>query len=141
YYTQGGLFHVRADGTVNTVVAGGNPAEGGLFTNGVVVSPDGRTLYVTNRTTILAFDIGPDGTPSNQREFATLADEPAGSFGGDGLAVDAEGRLYVTGDAGLYVIDREGRQLGVIPTPRRAITAAFAGPDKRTLYIGTMGAV
>jgi gluconolactonase len=141
YYTQGGVFHVKADGTVNTIAAGGNPAQGGLFTNGVVVSPDGETLYVTNRTTILAFDIGPDGTPSNQRNFATLENEPQGSFGGDGLAVDAEGRLYVTGDAGVYVIDKEGNQLGVIPAPRRAITAAFAGPDKKTLYIGAMGAV
>src|SRR5690606_26663010 len=97
YYTQGGLFHVTASGMVNTIAPGGNPAQGGLFTNGLVLSPDGRTLYVTNRTTVLAFDVGPDGTPSNQRDFATLGNEPEGSFGGDGLAVDADGRLYVTG--------------------------------------------
>jgi gluconolactonase len=141
YYTQGGLFHVRANGTVDTVAPGGNPTEGGLFTNGLVPSPDGRTLYVTNRTTVLAFDIAADGTPSNRRDFATLANEPQGSFGGDGLAVDAEGRLYVTGDAGIYVFDKAGAQLGVIPVPRRAITLAFAGPDRRTLYVGAMGAV
>ena len=34
-----------------------------------------------------------------------------------------------------------GKELGIIPTPRRAITLAFAGPDKHTLYIGAMGAV
>ena len=56
---------------------------------------------------------------------AQIAGEPQGSFGGDGLTVDADGRLYVTGGAGVYVFDRSGRQLGVIPTPRRSITASF----------------
>ncbi|KRA81356.1 SMP-30/gluconolactonase/LRE family protein [Altererythrobacter sp. Root672] len=136
YYTQGGIYHVKADGSVNAVAEGG-----GLFTNGLVVSPDGKTLYVTNRGTVIAFDVGTDGTPSNRRDFATLDSEPQGGFGGDGLAVDAEGRLYVTADAGLYVFDKAGQKLGIIPVPRRAITAAFAGPDKKTLYVGAMGAV
>ena len=140
YYTQGGLFHAKADGTVDTIVAAGNPQQGGLFTNGLVLSPDGKTLYVTNRLTILAFDVGADGALSNRRDFATLAGEPQGSFGGDGLTVDSEGRLYVTGGAGIYVFDKAGKQLGIIPTPRRAITAAFAGADRKTLYIGTLGA-
>ena len=140
YYTQGGLFHARADGTVETIVEGGNPQQGGVFTNGLVLSPDGKTLYVTNRLTILAFDVAADGALSSRRDFATLAGEPQGSFGGDGLTVDAEGRLYVTGGAGIYAFDAAGKQLGVIPTPRRAITATFAGPDRKTLYIGTLGA-
>ena len=38
YYTQGGLFHAQADGTVETIVEGGNPAQGGVFTNGLVLS-------------------------------------------------------------------------------------------------------
>jgi gluconolactonase len=140
YYTQGGLFHAKADGAVDTIVAGGNPQQGGLFTNGLVLSPDGKTLYVTNRLTIMAFDVAADGGLSNQRDFATLAGEPQGSFGGDGLTVDADGRLYVTGGAGIYVFDRAGKQLGIIPAPRRAITATFGGPDRKTLYIGTLGA-
>ena len=140
YYTQGGLFHAKADGTVDTIVAAGNPQQGGVFTNGLVLSPDGKTLYVTNRTTILAFDVAGDGALSNRRDFAALVGEPQGSFGGDGLAVDADGRLYVTGGAGIYVFDKAGKQLGIIPTPRRAITATFGGPDRKTLYIGTLGA-
>jgi gluconolactonase len=140
YYTQGGLFHAKADGTVDTIAAAGNPQQGGLFTNGLVLSPDGKTLYVTNRLTLLAFDVGAAGALSNRRDFAMLQGEPQGSFGGDGLTVDAEGRLYVTGGAGIYVFDKAGKQLGIIPTPRRAITAAFAGADGKTLYIGTLGA-
>jgi gluconolactonase len=142
YYTQGGLFHAKADGTVTTVIPApppGPPQPGAVFTNGLVLSPDGKTLYVTNRTTILAFDVAADGSLSNRRDFATLVGEPQGSFGGDGLAVDADGRLYVTA-AGIQVFDRAGKHLGTIPTPRRAITATFAGPDRKTLYIGTLGA-
>jgi len=135
WYTQGGIYHVAADGTVS-VVAEGN----GMFTNGVALSPDGRTLYVTNKKTIVAFDVGPDGSTGNRRDFATLAGEDKG-FGGDGMAVDSAGRLYVTGDAGIHVLDPSGKELGVIPAPRRTITLTFAGPGKRTLFAGAMGAV
>lgn len=135
FVTQTGLYHVAADGTVGVVAEGG-----GLFTNGLALSPDGGTLYVTNRTEILAFDVGADGA-TNRRAFATLGSEPEGGFGGDGLAVDADGRLYVTADAGLYVFDARGTQLGIIPVPRRAITVAFAGPDRDVLHVGAMGAV
>ena len=135
WYTQGGIYHVAADGTVTTVAEGG-----GMFTNGVALSPDGRTLYVTNKQVILAFDVAADGTASHKRDFVTLANEEKG-FGGDGMAVDSAGRLYVTGDVGIHVIDPSGKELGVIPVPRRSITLAFAGPDKRTLYTGAMGGV
>jgi gluconolactonase len=135
WYTQGGLYHVAADGTVSTVAEGG-----GMFTNGVVLSPDGKTLYVTNKQVIVAFDVDANGNASNRRDFVTLANEEKG-FGGDGLAVDSAGRLYVTGDAGIHVIEPSGKELGVIPVPRRSITLAFAGPDRRTLYVGAMGAV
>src|SRR5262249_32820769 len=47
YYTQGGLFHAKADGTVDTVVAApppGPPQPGAVFTNGLELSPDGKVL-------------------------------------------------------------------------------------------------
>jgi gluconolactonase len=135
WYTQGGLYHVATDGTVSTVAEGN-----GMFTNGVALSPDGKTLYVTNKQVIVAFDVAPDGTAGNRRDFVTLANEEKG-FGGDGMAVDSAGRLYVTGDAGIHVIAPTGKELGVIPVPRRSITLAFAGPGKNTLYTGAMGGV
>jgi gluconolactonase len=134
WFTQGALYHAAADGTVTTV------AEAENFTNGLALSPDGKTLYVTDMRTILAFDVAAAGTASNRRTFATLTKDAEG-FGGDGMAVDSEGRLYVTGDAGIYVFDDGGSEVGVIPVPRRAITLAFAGPERRTLYVGAMGAV
>jgi gluconolactonase len=133
FFTQGALYHTTAAGAVTKV------ADVTAFTNGVALSPDGRTLYVTDSRTLLAFDVAADGSTSNKRTFATLKETTG--FGGDGLEVDAEGRLYVTGDAGIYVFAKDGTELGVIPVPRRAITLAFAGPDRRTLYVGAMGAV
>ena len=143
YFTERGLFHAKADGTVDTIIPApppGPPQPGAVFTNGVEISPDGKTLYVTNRTTIIAFDVAPDGSLSNRRDFVTLANEPQGSFGGDGMTVDADGRLYVTCGAGICIFDKTGTSLGNIPVPRRAITATFGGPDRKTLYIGTLGA-
>jgi len=133
WITQAELYHVSASGTVTLV------ADVDGFTNGVVASPDFRTLYVTNRMEILAFDLDAQRGAGNRRVFATLAD--TAGFGGDGMAVDAAGRLYVTGDAGIYVYSPQGAQLGVIPVPRRAITLAFAGDDRKTLYVGALGAV
>jgi len=134
YFTVGGIYHAAADGTVSVV------AEDDIRTNGLMLSPDGKTLYVTNGTKVEAFDVKKDGSTSNRRTFATL-DHENGGFGGDGMAVDSEGRLYVTGGAGLYVFSPKGEELGVIPTKRHPITVAFSGPDKKTLFIGTMGAV
>jgi gluconolactonase len=94
-------------------------------------------LYVTNNTSVLAFDVKADGTTSNRRDFGTLN----GDDGGDGMAVDSEGRLYVTGNKGVHVLSPRGEYLGLIPTPRRPITIAFAGPDKRVLYAPSSGAV
>jgi gluconolactonase len=133
WVTQGELYHVAADGTVTLT------ADVTAFANGVVTSPDGRTLYVTDRTQVIALDVAEDGTTGNQRVFATLSRDTQG-FGGDGMEVDAEGRLYVTGDAGVYVFAPDGTELGVIPAPRRTITLAFGGPDREQLFVGAMGA-
>lgn len=133
FFTQGALYHAAADGTVTRIM------DAQAFTNGLALSPDGRTLYVTDMRTIVAFDVAADGAVSNRRAFATLSKDKAG-FGGDGMAVDSQGRLYATGDAGVYVFAPDGTELGVIPVPRRAITLAFAGPERRTLYVGAMGA-
>jgi gluconolactonase len=133
WVTQGALHHIRADGSTATIYT---PQ---AFTNGVVTSPDNRTLYVTDRWQVIAFDLDAQGNASNQRLFATLSQDTEG-FGGDGMAVDSDGRLYVTGNAGVYVFAPDGSELGVIPVPRRSITLAFAGPERDVLYVGAMGA-
>ena len=44
-------------------------------------------------------------------------------------------------NGGIHVFSSRGDGLGLIETPRRPITVAFAGPEKRTLYVPAMGAV
>jgi gluconolactonase len=130
YFTVSGSFYVNAAGKVSSVGAN-------LRTNGVMLSLDEKTLYLTNGAVIVAFDVQPHGTVKNQRDFAKL--EAGGA--GDGMAIDAAGRLYVTSPPGVQVFSPEGKYLGVIPTPRAVISAAFSGPDKRTLYVVGSGAL
>ncbi len=127
YFTMGGLFYADKDGKVTRY--GEN-----LTTNGVTLSPDEKTLYVTNGGTVAAFDVQADGALTNQREFVKLT-----AGGGDGSTIDAQGRVYVTSGAGVEVIDKTGKHLGVIPTPRGVITAAFGGKDRKTLFILARG--
>jgi gluconolactonase len=131
FFTSRGAYHVSAEGVVSVV------AEEDLFSNGIMLSRDGRTLYVTNNTVVIAFDVARDGSTSNRRDFASLN----GDRGGDGMAIDDAGRLYVTASQGVHVIAENGSYLGLIPTPRSPITLAFSGPDKKTLYVPMMGAV
>jgi gluconolactonase len=130
YFTSGGAFYVRPGSPVISI--GEN-----VRTNGIMLSRDEKTLYVTNGPVVVAFDVRADGTVANQRDFAKL--EAGG--GGDGLAIDSAGRLYVTSNPGVQVFSEDGKYLGVIPTPRGVISAAFAGPDKKMLYVVGGGAL
>ena len=114
--------------------------------NGVQLSPDEKTLYVnnTNGEYLLAFDIQPDGTLRNRRNFAkydgvTRTPERITS-GADGLAIDSQGRVYVCTQVGIQVFSPKGQHLGTIPLSRGPQNMAFAGPDKKTLYIVGRGA-
>ena len=105
--------------------------------NGVTLSPDGSVLYASDGPGIDALDVQPDGTLRNFRKFAMLKGGNA-----DSMSIDNAGRLYVgTGAAGVQVISAKGEHLGTIPTPLGAQATAFAGPDKKTLYIVGGGAV
>ena len=131
FFTSGGIYHVSADGLVSIV------ADENISTNGLMFNRAGNILYVTNRTEVLAFDVARGGSTSNRRQFTVLN----GDDGADGMAIDNEGRLYVTANQGVHVIAENGNYIGLIPTPRRPITLAFSGPGKRTLYVPMMGAV
>ncbi len=78
-----GTYFVNAAGKVS-LVAGKQ-----VRTNGMALSRDEKTLYVTNAKTLVAFDIKPDGTTTNQHDFAKLE----GGGNGDGMTIDSEGRL------------------------------------------------
>ncbi len=114
--------------------------------NGILLSVDETILYVanTNGQHVIAYDVQPDGLVRNRRDFARLEGgrqtETGIVSGADGLATDAEGRLYVASAAGVQVFTPAGEHLGTIPVSRAPQNIAFAGPDKKTLYIVGRGA-
>lgn len=130
YFTSGGLFHLDLSGRVTAI---GKE----LRTNGIMLSRDEKILYVTNGREIVAFDLQPDGSATNQRVFGKL--EAGGN--GDGMAIDAAGRLYVTSPPGVQVLSPEGKYLGLIPAPRSVISVAFSGQGKKTMYVVGAGAL
>lgn len=130
YFSAGAPYYIKP----GTQVVG---IDASIRSNGIMLSPDEKTLYVTNGGVIVAFDIQPDGTVHNRRDFSKLE-----SGNGDGMAVDAVGRLYVaTQTSGVQVFSPQGKHLGTIPTPRDVASVAFSGPDKRMLYVTTSGAL
>ncbi len=98
--------------------------------NGIVLSPDDTTLYVTNGAEVVAFDVQDDGSLTGQRQLGTLR----GGQSGDGSAVDQEGRLYVSTGSSVDVFAPAGEFLGTIPGPQGLHGVAFGGADKRTLF-------
>jgi gluconolactonase len=129
YFTMGGVYYADPKGVVTKYGENITP-------NGIILSADEKTLYVTNGPALAAFDVRPDGSLANQRQFARLE----GGGNGDGSTIDSAGRIYVTTNPGVQVIGPDGRYLGIIPTPRPVISTAFGGTDKKTLFVLARGA-
>jgi gluconolactonase len=125
-----------------------------IMPNGVMLSPDERTLYIddTYDKYVWAYDVRPDGRLGPGRKFCELkvtgapylADGdgkrvPVAGYQdasiADGMAVDAKGNLYVTTQIGVQVFDKAGAYLGNIEVPEQPSNLDFGGPDMRTLYI------
>ncbi len=131
------VYYVRADGTVVRV------AEGVVFPNGLGLSPDGGTLYLTNTQgkDLLAYDVAEDGALSNGRPFAELelteANKETGMSGADGMTVDSAGNVYVatTQGFGIQVFDPSGKHIGNISCPAPTNNCSFGGTDLKTLYV------
>jgi gluconolactonase len=98
--------------------------------NGIIGTPDGNTLYVADigAGKTYRFDIAPDGYLTGK----TLLIEQ----GSDGLTLDNEGNLYLTGK-GVSVFDKTGRQIAQINVLEEEWTAnvSFCARDKRTLFM------
>jgi enterochelin esterase family protein len=109
--------------------------------NGIGFSPDQKTLIVSDYggLNVYTFSVAPDGTLANKTARMTMkapAKRPTVA-NGDGLAVDTEGRAYVTTAVGLQIFDADGKLLGIIekPQPGAMVNAAFAGPNLEYLYL------
>lgn len=100
--------------------------------NGIAFSPDQSILYVANsdganQPVVMAYDVESDGGISNGRVFF--------ESWGDGMAVDQEGNVYVTGPrGGVLIINADGEHLGTLLAPPRTSNATF-GEDGSTLFV------
>lgn len=113
--------------------------DGYVITNGPATSPDGRTLYHvdTLKRLIYAFDLDKDGSLSDRRVFARIADTDGYP---DGPTVDSAGCVWVGlfGGWGVNRYSPKGELLGKISLPVANCTkATFGGDDLRTLYVTT----
>lgn len=144
-----GVYRIDPDGSIARILTEPEVER----PNGLVVSPDDRTLYVIETAQqeggarmIRAYDLAADGTASNGRVFHDFY--PGRS--GDGMTVDSQGNLYVAAGlnrlrgtsetldtvAGVHVFSPAGELLEHVPIPEDTITnVAFGGDDLRTLYV------
>lgn len=130
-----GVYALQSDGSITLI-------EGGLTRpNGVVLSPDGETLYVSNSdpadAKYMVFSVGPDGSVGEGSLFldvtALLADKGFGNP--DGMAVAKDGTIFATGPGGVLVLSPDAEILGLIRTGKPVANVAFGGADGRTLYM------
>ena len=104
--------------------------------NGLAFSPDGKHFYIddSEQRNIRVYDVAQDGTLSNGRIFGK---EPGAKHDGvpDGIKVDKNGNLFVSGPKGVWVWDAQGNHLGTIALPEQPANLTWGGMDYRTLYI------
>jgi gluconolactonase len=106
--------------------------------NGIAFSPDERYLYVGNwdekKKVVMRYEAKADGTLTNGRVFFDMTSAP-GEDALDGIKLDQQGNLYVSGPGGLWVISREGKHLGTIIAPKHPHNMAWGDDDGKTLYL------
>jgi gluconolactonase len=145
------VYYIKPDGKVIRVI----PVNDFAMPNGILLSPDGRTLYVNNTydnesfwnvdsdkdNWVWAYDVNDDGTVANPRKHAQLvltpevAERKGRSSGADGMTIDANGGLYVATYMGVQVFNPKGEFLGLINTPVYPVSCCFGGDDLKTLFI------
>ncbi|MET0654817.1 MAG: SMP-30/gluconolactonase/LRE family protein [Pseudoxanthomonas sp.] len=131
-----GVYRLDLDGSVHLL-------DDGLgFPNGIALSPDERTLYVSNsdpaRPIWMAYSLDPRGAVAGKRVFADASDLLGEGVKGlpDGMAVAADGRLFASAPGGIVVFDPDGKRLGRIETGVAVSNCAF-GDDGHTLYMSS----
>ncbi len=124
-----GIYRILPDGSVHRVVDDFDRP------NGLAFSPDESILYIndTPRRHVRALDVQADGSLTNSRVIADMDHPQPGSP--DGMKVDQQGNLYVTGANGIWVFAPGGTCLGVIVLPERPTNCTWGDEDRKTLYI------
>jgi gluconolactonase len=133
----GSVYHVAANGSVTRLTTGI------AFPNGIVLSKDRKRLYFgeSQRNRILFWDLDAKGMPNG--DYKVFADLPApaqpnGAAEPDGMALDAEGRLWIAhfGTGTVRVLSPKGQLLANFPAGNQTVSnLAFGGPKGDQLYI------
>jgi gluconolactonase len=106
--------------------------------NGLAFSPDEKYFYVDDwdikKKIIMRYEVKTDGTLSNGQVFFDMT-TAEGDDALDGLKVDQQGNVYVSGPGGLWIISPDGKHLGTIIGPEHAHNFAWGDDDGKTLYM------
>jgi gluconolactonase len=105
--------------------------------NGIAFSPDEKYLYVNNsqpKKIWMRYRVKPDGTLTDAKLLYDATNDPRPG-NPDGMKVDMEGNIYSAGPGGVWIFSPEGKPLGTILLPQRVSNVAWAGADRKTLYI------
>lgn len=104
--------------------------------NGITLSPDRTTLYMSASDGLVAYPVLPDGALGTGEPFATGVVRSS-----DGMAVDCAGNLYTTSGQTVVIVDASGAEVGRIAVPdvQSVTNVAFGGADNKTIYITTLG--
>ncbi len=129
----GGVFLLRPKGGITRLISD-MPQP-----NGLALSPDGRTLYVSDSQEKLcrSFPILPNGVTAPGGRF--FSPEPGSPGEPDGMGTDERGNLYLAGMGGVWVVTPAGEALGFIPVKEFCTSLTFGGPDGRDLYLACNG--
>jgi gluconolactonase len=109
--------------------------------NGIAFSPDEKYLYVGNwdpeKKIVMRYEVGADGSLSNGKIFFDMTSTP-GDDAIDGVKVDRQGNIYVSGPGGLWILSPDAKHLGTIIPPKHPHNMAW-GDDGKTLYLTAQG--
>lgn len=112
--------------------------------NGIALSPDERYLYVGNwderKKVVMKYEVTANGKLENGRVFHDLT-PASGEDAIDGIKVDREGNVYVSGPGGLWVFSPDGKHLGTIKAPKHIHNMAWGDEDGKTLYLCARGSL
>lgn len=128
-----GVFCVNLKGEV-TLITKSWPTP-----NGIGISPDGKTLYIANSvpSQLIALDLQEDGSATNERvifDATELWEKSIAKQRPDGMAVNKDGIIFLTGPDGVLLFSPAGKHLGSIKTDKKTSNCTF-NEDETVLYV------
>lgn len=129
------VYLLKPDGKVTPIISDM------AVPNGVILSPDGKTLYVSDsfKNHWRAYPVLPDGTVGPGKLF--FQPDTKNTNSPDGMTVDEKGNLYLTGRGGIWIVAPDGKLLQFIEFKEFCSNCAFGGEDNKTLFITASGKV